>query len=46
MSYEEADGAYLSVPKSSALRGINCFDEAAFELGYDFDGEIAVKIEG
>jgi hypothetical protein len=41
VSYQQAtDGAYLSVPKGSGLRGINCLDESAFELGYDSDGEL------
>jgi hypothetical protein len=34
------DGAYLTVPEGSGLRDISCLDEAAFELGYDSDGEI------
>ncbi len=35
-----SDGAYLSVPETIGLRNINCIDEDAHDLGYDFDGEI------
>jgi hypothetical protein len=41
VSYQQTnDGAYLSVPEGHGLRGINCLDESAFELGYDSDGEL------
>ena len=34
------DGTYLSVPETIGLRGINCLNEDAHDIGYDSDGEI------
>jgi hypothetical protein len=41
VAYQAAtDGAYLSIPETVGLRGINCLNEDAHENGYDSDGEM------
>ena len=33
-------GTYLSVPVSNDIRSLSCFDEEAFDEGYDSDGQL------
>jgi hypothetical protein len=41
VAYQAAtDGAYLTIPETVGLRGINCLNEDAHKNGYDSDGEM------